>query len=250
MGFVYTKEDERVVLALLWVLTAFLAVCIVTKIWTSLAAVRAANRMAEAAIRAGASSQDRDQKDSASGSDVVEQLRHKNLFVPRPPKQNPIVGVTGILGSEALINGRWYRAGDMMGEARVLAIEATYVRVQWDGKMLVYSPIQTGEPSAPDALQGEREYTASAERKPAQEKNLQTQRVTAPYARATGRSEGARLSVDASQSREVFSPGLEKPFRGPPPEMMATMRQMMEAGRLAESRRAQQQTATWPVTPR
>jgi hypothetical protein len=188
MGFVYTKQDEKVVLTLLRVLTVFFGVCIVSKVWTSLATVRGARLVAEAAVRDSTTSRGTPPKDSVGGPGVVEQLRQRNLFTPGPPKQNPIAEVMGILGDEAFINGRWCKVGDTIGEARVLAIEATCVEVLWDGQTLVYSPADAGKPPTPDSLQAKRQDASSPGPKPAQERGLQTYQAPAPYAGTTGSS--------------------------------------------------------------
>ena len=71
----------------------------------------------------------------------AEQLKKKNLFVLSPPKQHPITEVLGILGDEVLVNGKWYKAGDSVGEAKILAIEPTKVRIAWNGQEKDFSPI-------------------------------------------------------------------------------------------------------------
>jgi hypothetical protein len=243
MGFVYTRQDEKVVLTLLRVLTVFLAVCICTKVWTSLATVRAAKAVAEAVVRDSTTSPGTAPKESASGPDAAEQLRQSNLLLPGPPKQNPITEVTGVLGSEAFINGRWCKVGDTIGEARLLAVEATHVKVLWEGQTLVYSPLDARKPPTPDSLQAKTQYVSSARQEPAQERGLQTYQVAAPYVGTTGRSEAGTFFTSAPQSRTVFSPGPGRPFGGPSPETMARMRQMVEAGR------AQLQKAKPPATP-
>ena len=47
----------------------------------------------------------------------------------------------GILGHEALINGKWYKVGDSVGEAKIVAIEPTKVRIAWNGQEKEFSPI-------------------------------------------------------------------------------------------------------------
>ncbi len=71
----------------------------------------------------------------------ADALKKKNLFMPKPPKQNPIKEVMGILGSEALINGKWHKAGDAVGDAKIVAIEPTKVRVSWNGQEKELAPI-------------------------------------------------------------------------------------------------------------
>ena len=81
----------------------------------------------------------------------AEQLKKKNLFVLSPPKQYPIKEVLGILGDEALINGKWYKVGDSVGEAKIAAIEPTSVRIAWNGQEKSFSPMgATGPDSGPD----------------------------------------------------------------------------------------------------
>lgn len=78
---------------------------------------------------------------SAESKAVVEGLRKNNLFAPPAPKQYPINEVIGILGNQALIDGQWYKAGDTVAEARILAIEPTKVKVTWNGQEKEFMPI-------------------------------------------------------------------------------------------------------------
>lgn len=72
---------------------------------------------------------------------TAEALKKDNLFVPPPPKQNPVKEVLGILGDEALINGKWYKAGDTVGEAKILAVESTKIKVSWNGQETEFAPL-------------------------------------------------------------------------------------------------------------
>ncbi len=71
----------------------------------------------------------------------ANEIKKKNLFVPGAARQYPVNEVIGILGQEALIGDKWYRAGDSVGEAKILAIEPTKVRVVWNGQEKEFSPI-------------------------------------------------------------------------------------------------------------
>jgi hypothetical protein len=77
---------------------------------------------------------------SAAGS-----LKKKNLFIPPETPRNPVTEVAGILGNEALINGRWYKAGAKVGEgpnsAVIVAVEPTKIRVRWSGKETEFLPM-------------------------------------------------------------------------------------------------------------
>ncbi len=80
----------------------------------------------------------------ASARTCAEELKKKNLFVVTPPKQHPVSEVLGILGDEALINGQWYKVGDSVGDAKILDIDPTKVRIAWDGQEKEFSPIGSG----------------------------------------------------------------------------------------------------------
>lgn len=82
----------------------------------------------------------------AQAKSVAEALKKKNLFAPPPPKQNPIREVLGILGNEALINDKWYKAGDSVGDAKILAVEPTKIKVSWNGQETELAPLgSTGQ---------------------------------------------------------------------------------------------------------
>lgn len=80
----------------------------------------------------------------ADSKEIADELKKKNLFAPPPPKQHPVKAVSGILGQEAIINGNFYKVGDKIGDARIVAIEATKVRIEWDGKEKAFFPIEAG----------------------------------------------------------------------------------------------------------
>lgn len=80
---------------------------------------------------------------------IADALKKQNLFLPPAPKQHPVNGVLGILGDEALINGKWYKTGDKVADARIVAVEPTFVTIEWDGKEKLFYPIEGGESSEP-----------------------------------------------------------------------------------------------------
>jgi hypothetical protein len=85
---------------------------------------------------------------------AADTLKQNNLFVKVPPKENPVKQVDGILGNEAFIAGKWYKVGDKIADAKIVAIEATKIEVEWDGKKTSFSPIgaaSSGPPTPPPA---------------------------------------------------------------------------------------------------
>jgi hypothetical protein len=92
----------------------------------------------------------------AKSKAIADELKKNNFFVPRPPKQHPVSSVLGILGNEALINGKWYKAGDKVGDAKIVAIEPTQVRIEWEGNEKIFSPLQaSGESTSGPPGRGE-----------------------------------------------------------------------------------------------
>lgn len=103
------------------------------------------------------------QPEAAQARLVVDGLKKNNLFAPPAAKQNPVSEVIGILGNEALINGQWYKAGAAIGDAKILAIEPTKVKIVWNGQEKEFTPIgATGSggpagPGGPDRGRGSRQ---------------------------------------------------------------------------------------------
>lgn len=68
-------------------------------------------------------------------------LKEKNLFMTPPAKEHPVKQVDGILGSEILVGDKWYKAGDTIGDAKIVAIEPTQVTIEWDGQTKAFAPL-------------------------------------------------------------------------------------------------------------
>jgi hypothetical protein len=81
--------------------------------------------------------------------DVADELKKKNLFVKAPPPQHPVKQVDGILGSEVLIGDKWYKAGDKIGEARIVAVASTQVTIEWEGKDKTFAPLASAGEGPP-----------------------------------------------------------------------------------------------------
>ena len=75
-------------------------------------------------------------------TDLAGELKKKSVFAPTPKKSNPVKQVAAIFGKEALINGKWYKAGDRVQDARIVAVEATQIRVEWQGREKIFAPLQ------------------------------------------------------------------------------------------------------------
>jgi hypothetical protein len=89
------------------------------------------------------------QKSLRQAKEAAETVKKTNLFVKRPPKENPIKQVDGILGSEVLIGDKWYKVGDKVGDAKIVAVRPTEVLVEWDGKSKTFTPMSASGAEPP-----------------------------------------------------------------------------------------------------
>lgn len=90
----------------------------------------------------------------AKSRPIVDGLKRNNLFSPPLPKEHPIKDVFAIFGDEVLINDRWYKVGDRVGDAKITAIGPTSVTTVWEGKEKIFYPIQAVVAEAPTSGKG------------------------------------------------------------------------------------------------
>ena len=75
---------------------------------------------------------------------LAQDLKRKNLFIaPQNETEHPVKNVMGILGDSVLSNGSWYKCGDKIQDAQIIAIEATFVRIKWNGSEKIFTPINS-----------------------------------------------------------------------------------------------------------
>lgn len=131
-----TEQIGKILLAVIFVL----AVLIVTKIASLAVSIVRTPLLINTAIAQGTVSKDKIAEYLAADSEQVDALKKKNMFMSPPPKPGP-PSVIGILGKSALINGKWYKAGQEVAGAKVLRIEPTQIVIEWDGKEMPLAPI-------------------------------------------------------------------------------------------------------------
>ncbi|UCC96453.1 MAG: hypothetical protein JSW66_11485 [Phycisphaerales bacterium] len=78
----------------------------------------------------------------ARANEIADDLKKDNLFSPPPPEQHPVKEVFAIFGDEVLIKDKWYKVGDTVGKATIVAIGPTSVTTEWNGKEKIFHPIQ------------------------------------------------------------------------------------------------------------
>ena len=145
----YLKEKKELVCPVLLCISALFGVLILIKV----AGFFVASARAEELVKRVVAQNNVDAKDTekyfAKSKAIVDELKKKNLFAPPPPKKHPVSQVSGILGDEVLIDGKWYKTGDKVGEAKIVAIEAAQVRIEWEGKEKIFAPISAASSPGP-----------------------------------------------------------------------------------------------------
>lgn len=135
----YLKKEPLSVVLLC--ISAFLGVLILVKVSGFFVATARAQTVLKQAAANGTTDTKEIQNHLARYKEVADELKKNNLFAPPAPKQHPVREVSGIMGNEALINGKWYKTGDMVADAKIVAVEATQVRIEWDGNETTFLPI-------------------------------------------------------------------------------------------------------------
>ncbi len=145
----YLKEKKEVVSVVLLVVSTFLAVLILIKVGSFFAASARAEHLVKMAI----AQNNTDTKDMeeyfAESKAIAVELKRENLFAPPPTKQHPVKEVWGIFGDEVLIKNKWYKVGDMVGDAKIVVIGPTSIKIAWDGKEKAFAPIDAAGPPQP-----------------------------------------------------------------------------------------------------
>lgn len=152
----YLKEKKELVSVVLLGVSAFLAVLILVKVAGFFtASARAENIVKTAIAQNNTDAEDMDRY-FTKYKVLADALKKNNLFAPPPPKQHPINEVLGIFGDEVLIKDKWYKVGDSVGEAKIVAIGPTKVTIEWDGKEKTFAPIDAKGSSQPGGPKGSR----------------------------------------------------------------------------------------------
>ncbi|MHC4654303.1 MAG: hypothetical protein ACYS91_04700 [Planctomycetota bacterium] len=136
----HSKNNKDIVSVGLLGISAFMGVLILIKVTGFFAAPARAENSVKRAVALSKPDPNDMEKYFAKSKEIADVLKKNNLFAPPPPKRHPVSQILGILGSEALINGKWYKAGDKVGDAKVVAIEPTLVRIEWEGNEKIFLP--------------------------------------------------------------------------------------------------------------
>ena len=135
------KEKKELVSTALLIVSVAAVVLMLFKISGFFNASARAESAVQVAIKHSRPDSENMTVQSDKSKKVADALKKANLFSPPAPKKNPITTVMGIFGDEALINGKWYKAGDKVADAKILAVNPTSVETEWDGKKKTFNPI-------------------------------------------------------------------------------------------------------------
>jgi hypothetical protein len=159
----YLKEKKELVSIILLGVSAFLVVLILVKVTGFFTTSARAEDIVKTAIaQNNADANDMD-KYFAKYKMLADELKKNNLFVPSPPKQHPVKEVLGIFGNEVLIKDKWYKVGDTVGDAKVVAIGPTEATIEWEGNKKTFAPIDAKGSSQPGGPKGPRATARTGE---------------------------------------------------------------------------------------
>jgi len=137
----YLKEKERLAPRALLGVAAVLAILAVVKLWDYYSASAEAHSIVGKAVDQDKTDPNLVKENLDGFKKIADAIKKKNLFFEPPAPRHPVSAVLGIMGEEALINGKWYKAGDKIGDATVVAVEPTQVKIEWNGKEKYFAPI-------------------------------------------------------------------------------------------------------------
>lgn len=145
----YLKEKRELISVALLGVSAFLAILILIKVAGFFVVSARAKNLAKAAIEQNNAGAQDTEKYVGESREIANKLKRENLFAPPAPKQHPVTEVRAIFGDEVLINDKWYKVGQMVGDAKIVAIEPTQVKIEWDGREKAFLPINASTPEDP-----------------------------------------------------------------------------------------------------
>jgi len=143
MKFEWLRDNEVVVSKTATGLCAVLVVLLFVKLIGIGAYSVRVNRWGEAAAGQGGLSEEDRKKYLSQYADIAASVKKHNLFAPPPGNKHPVKAVDGIIGDEVLINHKWYKVGDKVGDANIVAIAPTFVTIEWKGKQKDFAPMAT-----------------------------------------------------------------------------------------------------------
>jgi len=144
----YLKGREHLVKYVLFGVAGLSALLMLVKVVDYFASPAKAQGIVEDVVSQGEPNEAAVREKLGGLRQIADALKKSNLFVPPPPRQHPVNAVLGIMGDEALIGDKWYKAGDKIGDARIVAVEPTQVKIEWDGNTKYFAPLASADGSS------------------------------------------------------------------------------------------------------
>ena len=160
--FLKNKNKKEMVPTVLLGVAVICGVLILLKVTSFFVAGARANSVVRRAVEQNKTDPKNLQKQLADSAAISDELKKNNLFAPPLAKQHPVSDVSGIFGDQVLIQDKWYGVGDMVKDAKIVAVGATSVTISWEGKEKIFLPI---EAKIADSKSGPKGRTATAQKK-------------------------------------------------------------------------------------
>lgn len=125
----------------LLILTAVLGYVMVRKVNAFVSDADSIPERIEKAISQGSDDGGKLKELKAPYTEAANRLKKKSLFSPPvSKKKNPVSIIDAVLGNEALIKGKFYKAGDKIGDAQIISVSAKSVMILWNDKEISIHP--------------------------------------------------------------------------------------------------------------
>ncbi|MBN2594740.1 MAG: hypothetical protein JXA81_14625 [Sedimentisphaerales bacterium] len=136
------KNKNELVPTVLLLFSVLCGILILVKVTGFFVASARAKSVVERAVEQSVNDPKNVEKQLASSAAITDELKKNNLFAPPVARQHPVQEVSGIFGDQVLIQDKWYSVGEMVKDAKIVAIGATSVTIAWDGKEKSFLPIE------------------------------------------------------------------------------------------------------------
>lgn len=183
MNFDYLKKNKDFARPVLLGVSLVLAALTAYRLWDYRTASARAQSIVSQAAEKGSPDPEAARENLAKFTELANTIKKENLFVPPVAKRNPVSTVSGIMGNETLIDEKWYKVGDKISDAEIVAVEPTFVKVKWDGKETTFAPISAIVAETPSVVAkkvdaGEAKEKKEEPEKAAKEKTINMAKVT------------------------------------------------------------------------
>lgn len=169
LNYNYLRERKRLIpLALMGISAIFAFLIFIKTTSFFVASARAETLLRRAVSQTGPDAEALKECEAKSFA-IADELKKSNLFSPQEPEHHPVSSVLGILGEEVLIEDKWYKVGDNIGEARIVSVEASQVRIEWQGRQKVFAPIDGADELTSDGARRIKRDSKTATQSPARD---------------------------------------------------------------------------------